>query len=95
MALVVTYGDPEFYARVGFEKVSQKQIQAPCALSSPDGWLAQSLISDETPDVPGKTQCVAAYRKQPYGRVRNSPCGHLAGIGMVDRTGAEDPPYLI
>lgn len=41
--LVVTYGDPAFYSKVGFLALSEDVIQAPLPLSMPEGWLGQPL----------------------------------------------------
>ncbi len=43
VAVVVTYGDPSFYSKVGFQVLSEDVIQAPLALAMPQGWLGQSL----------------------------------------------------
>ena len=45
--LLITYGDPLYYNKVGFNYISEKIIKAPLKLSYPNGWLAQSLVSDE------------------------------------------------
>ncbi len=66
VALVVTYGDPAFYSRCGFQAVSLDQIEAPYALSHPQGWQARSLLSELLPAIPGRTQCVAAFRDPAY-----------------------------
>jgi len=64
--LVFTYGDPNFYSKVGFQQISEKQIQAPQPLSYPEGWLCQSLLKQAIPTVNGKTSCVAALNKPSY-----------------------------
>ena len=61
--LVFTYGDPNFYSRVGFSVVSETVAQAPQPLSHPEGWLGQSLMSQAMPIVSGRCQCVAAMDK--------------------------------
>ena len=66
IALVVTYGDPAFYSRFGFEPVSQQQIEAPYTLSHPEGWQAASLTAGPIPSIPGGTQCVPAFRHPVY-----------------------------
>ncbi len=43
VAIVVTYGDPAFYSKVGFQALSEQVIAAPLPLSMPWGWLGQSL----------------------------------------------------
>ncbi|WP_406611327.1 GNAT family N-acetyltransferase [Agarivorans sp. JK6] len=64
--LLITYGDPNFYGKVGFKQITEKQIKAPCKLSHPEGWLAQSLSNQEIPNIKGASQCVAALNKQKY-----------------------------
>ncbi|MDO6762246.1 GNAT family N-acetyltransferase [Agarivorans sp. 1_MG-2023] len=64
--VLVTYGDPSFYSKVGFSQISQDMIKAPLVLSHPEGWLAQSL--SETPLAPiiGETACIEALNHQKY-----------------------------
>ncbi|WP_221073730.1 GNAT family N-acetyltransferase [Agarivorans aestuarii] len=64
--LLITYGDPNFYGKVGFKQITEQQIKAPCKLSHPEGWLAQSLSNQEIPNIKGSSQCVAALNKQKY-----------------------------
>ena len=58
--LVITYGDPNFYSKVGFTLVTEKVVPAPLKLSYPEGWLAQSLVSDKIEPIAGKSHCVEA-----------------------------------
>lgn len=64
--LVLTYGDPRYYAKVGFKPISESIIPAPYPLSQPKGWLARSLTSDSIAPVQGEAQCVAAFRDPAY-----------------------------
>ncbi len=64
--LVVTYGDPNYYSRVGFESITENTISAPYSLTYPEGWQAKSLTSASISPVNGKTHCVQAFRKQEY-----------------------------
>ncbi|WP_028487383.1 GNAT family N-acetyltransferase [Thiomicrorhabdus chilensis] len=64
--LAVTYGDPGYYSKVGFEPVSTQQVPAPMALSMPQGWLAQSLTGAKIPTISGKSKCVPAIAKPEY-----------------------------
>ena len=64
--LVLTYGDPGFYSKVGFQVVTEALIPAPLTLRYPQGWLAQSLTGDEIEQVAGKSYCVAALNKPEY-----------------------------
>ena len=61
--LAVTYGDPNFYSKVGFSVISEKIIPAPLKLSYPEGWLGQSLVSDIIDPILGKSYCVEALNK--------------------------------
>ncbi|TNF89982.1 MAG: N-acetyltransferase [Gammaproteobacteria bacterium] len=63
---VTTYGDPAFYSRVGFHPVSQNAIEAPHALSQPEGWLGQSLADDPIETIPGHCACVKALDDPAY-----------------------------
>jgi len=62
--LVVTYGDPAYYGRFGFEPLSQVQIRAPHPLTMPDGWLGLALNDQPVPSIAGTPSCVAAFNDQ-------------------------------
>lgn len=64
--LVFTYGDPKFYSKVGFSLITEKLIKAPFTLTYPEGWLAQSLVSDEIEPITGDSYCVEALNKPEY-----------------------------
>lgn len=64
--LLLTYGDPNFYSKVGFEQIGEDTIKAPQKLTYPEGWLAQSLTSAEITPEAGTARCVAALNKQKY-----------------------------
>lgn len=57
----LTYGDPEFYSKVGFKKIKESDIAPPFKLSQPIGWLAQTLDGNSKITVKGSTQCVEAF----------------------------------
>lgn len=63
---VVTYGDPAFYSKVGFHKISQNEIEAPHSLSLPEGWLGQSLTDKPIETIPGHCTCVKALDNPVY-----------------------------
>ncbi len=63
VALVFTYGDPNFYSRVGFAPVSKEVVKAPLPLSHPEGWLGQSLTGSVIEPIQGESHCVAAMNK--------------------------------
>jgi len=58
--LVITYGDPGFYAKVGFAPITPAVIPPPVPLQHPEGWLAQSLTGQEIQPIQGPSTCVAA-----------------------------------
>lgn len=58
--LAFTYGDPDFYSKIGFEQISESIVKAPHPLSQPIGWLAQSLDGNAMQAMHGSTQCVEA-----------------------------------
>ena len=64
--LVFTYGDPNFYSKVGFVKISEEVVQAPKKLTYPEGWLAQPLNNEIIKPEAGVAKCVEALNKQEY-----------------------------
>ena len=66
VAVVVTYGDPSFYAKVGFQALSEHVIQAPLKLSMPGGWLGQSLTGKPIPTISGRPGCVKEFNDPVY-----------------------------
>ena len=64
--LVFTYGDINFYSKVGFQQISEELIQAPFNLSYPEGWLAQSFNNQPLTTLKGSTRCVEALQDQQY-----------------------------
>ncbi|MBD2636621.1 N-acetyltransferase [Limnothrix sp. FACHB-881] len=64
--LVVTYGDPQFYSKVGFRGVTEAVIPPPFALQRPEGWLAQSLTGDQIRSIKGRSFCVEALNNPEY-----------------------------
>jgi len=61
--LVFTYGDPNFYSKVGFTQIPEKLVKAPLKLTYPEGWLGQALASNEVKPINGKSYCVEALKK--------------------------------
>jgi putative acetyltransferase len=62
--IAMTYGDPDYYGRVGFKPVTQQQVRAPMPLSHPHGWIGQSLSGGPMPALQGPSQCVPALRRR-------------------------------
>jgi predicted N-acetyltransferase YhbS len=63
---VVTYGDPSFYSKVGFQALSENVIQAPLKLSMPFGWLGQSLTEEPIPTINERPMCVKEFNDPVY-----------------------------
>lgn len=59
--IAVTYGDPAFYGRIGFEPVSEADLPAPQPFNQPQGWLAQSLTKEPLTRFSGPAHCVTAF----------------------------------
>ena len=64
--LVFTYGDPNFYSKVGFQSITEEIVKAPLKLTYPEGWLCQSLTGNEIAPSAEKPRCVAALNKPEY-----------------------------
>ncbi|WP_316364450.1 GNAT family N-acetyltransferase [Candidatus Thiodiazotropha sp. CDECU1] len=64
--LLFTYGDPNFYSKVGFRSITEEIVKAPLELTQPEGWLCQSLDGGETAPIAGKSTCVTALNKPEY-----------------------------
>jgi len=64
--LALTYGDPGFYCKVGFQVITETVISAPLTLQHPEGWLVQSLKGGEIQTIKGKSLCVEALNKPEY-----------------------------
>jgi putative acetyltransferase len=64
--LVFTYGDPDFYSKTGFRRITEDIVRAPRELSQPEGWLCQSLVGDEIAPILERPRCVEALNKPAY-----------------------------
>jgi len=64
--LVMTYGNPNFYSKVGFNPVKEETVKAPLHLTYPEGWLGQSLIGNSIEPIAGHSSCVKALSKPEY-----------------------------
>jgi len=64
--VAVTYGDPSFYSKVGFQALSENIIQAPLKLSMPSGWLGQSLTGEPIPTINERPVCVKVFNDPVY-----------------------------
>ncbi|WP_417668402.1 GNAT family N-acetyltransferase [Roseibium sp.] len=61
--VAITYGDPDYYSRVGFRQISEDTAQAPLSLNFPHGWLAQSLDGKLLQPLAGLSRCVGPLNK--------------------------------
>jgi len=66
VAVVITYGDPSYYSKVGFRALSESVIQAPLTLSMPEGWLGQSLTGEPIPTINERPICVKEFNDPAY-----------------------------
>ncbi|GAA3582160.1 N-acetyltransferase [Snuella lapsa] len=57
---VVTYGDINFYSKVGYKPITEEVIPSPLKLTYPEGWIAQSLAGEDLKPIKGKVYCVEA-----------------------------------
>jgi predicted N-acetyltransferase YhbS len=64
--VVVTYGDPSYYSKVGFQPLSESVIPAPLELSMPEGWLGCSLTGETIPVINERPTCVKAFSDPVY-----------------------------
>jgi len=66
VAVVITYGDPSFYSKVGFQTLSEDVIRAPLKLSMPEGWLGQSLTEKPISTISERPTCVKVFNNPVY-----------------------------
>lgn len=64
--LALTYGDINFYAKVGFRQIGIDIARPPRTLSYRDGWMAQSLAARSLDPLRGPSICVEAFDKPEY-----------------------------
>lgn len=64
--IVITYGDPCFYSKLGFQPLPETVIQAPLRLSMPQGWQGQSLTGVTIPSIHGRPTCVKPFNDPVY-----------------------------
>lgn len=64
--LAVTYGDPSFYWRIGFQPVSTDTVPPPLPLKMPHGWLARSLNDAPMTSYNGPSICAPALNNPDF-----------------------------
>lgn len=60
---VVTYGDPAYYSKTGFQPITEDFAAPPLPLSHPHGWMGQFLTTGDTAPLKGESRCVAALNR--------------------------------
>jgi putative acetyltransferase len=65
-SIVVTYGDPAFYSKLGFRALSEDTLRAPLPLSIPEGWLGQSLTGEPISKLKSRPVCVPEFDNPEY-----------------------------
>ena len=58
--VALTYGDINFYSKVGFRQISPSDAQPPLTLTYPEGWLGQSLRNGPLEPLQGPSKCIDA-----------------------------------
>jgi len=58
--ILMTYGDPNYYGKVGFLPVTEQVAPPPFPLSIPIGWIGQSLHGAKIAPLQGTCTCVSA-----------------------------------
>ncbi len=56
--LTITYGDINFYSKVGYEQITESKIAAPMPLTYPEGWLGCSLDAKTVLELEGSSSCI-------------------------------------
>lgn len=64
--VALTYGDINFYSRVGFRPITEAEAAAPQPLQYPEGWLGQSLSNRPFGTLRGPSSCVPALNDPAY-----------------------------
>lgn len=57
--VIVTYGDPNFYSKAGFDRITEEIARAPLPLSYPVGWLGKSMTAEALIQFQGAPTCIA------------------------------------
>jgi predicted N-acetyltransferase YhbS len=59
--VVMTYGDPAYYGRIGFAQVTADQAAPPHPLRQPEGWQALWLDGEPLRPLRGGAHCAAVF----------------------------------
>lgn len=66
VSVALTYGDPDYYSKLGFRSISHETVEPPFGLSQPEGWLGQSLVGNSIETLSGPCSCVEAFNDPAY-----------------------------
>ena len=61
---LMTYGDPKYYSRFGFQWVSAQRVPSPHPLSQPEGWLYKSILAESMMKLQGPVLCVEPFNQK-------------------------------
>ena len=61
---LMTYGDPKYYSRFGFQGVSEQVLPPPFPLSQPEGWMYRGIKMNHIPVITGKALCVEPFNQR-------------------------------
>jgi len=61
---LMTYGDPKYYSRFGFQGVSEQVLPPPFPLSQPEGWMYRGIKLNRIPVITGKALCVEPFNQR-------------------------------
>ena len=64
--ILMTYGDPSYYSKVGFKKTKVSIIPAPYKLSQPIGWLINKISSKKINKFKSKPNCVRPFKNKKF-----------------------------
>jgi len=64
--IAITYGDSNFYSRVGFKPITEEDAPPPLRLTFPHGWLGQSLSGPSFRPLIGPSHCVGPINGTAY-----------------------------
>jgi len=64
--IVLTYGDINFYSKVGFAQITEDIARPPLPLAYPEGWLGQSLTGHKLSPLNGPSRCVEPLNDAVY-----------------------------
>ncbi|MEM9717049.1 MAG: N-acetyltransferase [Pseudomonadota bacterium] len=59
--IVTTYGDPNYYSKLGYEPVSLDLVPPPVQPNYPEGWLARSFTDKKLSKLQGPCICIEAF----------------------------------